>query len=234
MVMRYLHNLQGEMVAVGIDKRGVVPSFRQTATAFGVVEVLPTNLRELRDVRCGPHYRQLLVEAAPRLHGSEHRRRVPVSAVVIRPNQVPHDRARDTALHIVRVDNAGPTGSAVQIVVAAALLARPHRLPQRVARRIVVVAEIGRVVETDNVHGFAVGWIFSQGITDVCSSVFSYDLQLVEPSVIQGAPETFGVFGVGGALVPYSDVVHSDVVLAASSLHPLHDVVGRLVRVSKW
>ena len=59
----------------------------------------------------------------------------PIRAVVVRADEVPHDRRGDLGQHVVRGDHPRPARAAVDVVVARALLRGPERLLERVAAR---------------------------------------------------------------------------------------------------
>lgn len=69
-------------------------------------------------------------------------------------DQIPHDAGGHLRERPVRGDDTRPAGCPVLVVVARALLRRPQRLAQLVAR--VVVAKVTRVVQAHNVHRLGV------------------------------------------------------------------------------
>ena len=93
--------------------------------------------------------------------------------MVVGSDEVPHDTRRHVVQHVVRGDDACPTGGAVEIIIGGRLFRGPNRFLELVAG--VVVVEVGGVVEADDTDGLGVRSILGEevvtgvgGVTSQC------------------------------------------------------------------
>mmetsp|Transcript_15387 Transcript_15387/g.46120 ORF Transcript_15387/g.46120 Transcript_15387/m.46120 type:complete len:215 (+) Transcript_15387:1677-2321(+) len=202
----------------------------QLAATAAHLQQAPANLRELRHVGRSPDDLQRLEVSAPGLHRREHGARVPVGAMVVGPDQVPHDRGAKSLQNPVRSDDARPTCSPVEVVVAGTFLAGPDRLsaldtkPDLAAYLIVGI--VAWVVQADDADGLRILLVLGHFVTDVSSPVLRYKRRVREPTLIKNLAQRLGVGAVRGALVPDADVIDLHTVNLACAFEPLEDVLG--------
>eukprot|EP00047_Mylnosiga_fluctuans_P005621 m.241606 g.241606 ORF g.241606 m.241606 type:complete len:805 (-) comp13879_c0_seq1:295-2709(-) len=218
-----LDDVDREVAAIGVHEGHVVAPLGQLATAAALHKILPANLGELSDVRSRPDNGVDLIVAAPGLHRSHHGRGIPVGAVEVRADEIPHDRGGEVRDGPVRCDDAGPARCAVQVVVAGGLLRRPDRLAEALAQRVVAV---GGVVQADDVDGRGIRRVLGDVRADLGPAVLRDDLRVREAGGVELLAQQLDVRSVRGALVPDTDVVNVEIVDGLGALEPQRDVCG--------
>ena len=89
-------------------------------------------------------------------------------------------------------------------------------------------------MEADDAHRFSIIGIFAHVVTDPFVPILCYDSCVGETSGVERSPQGFGICGVAGSFVPYTNIVYLDVVDIPGSFEPLKNVLRSQCGVREW